>query len=219
VIVRAKISNADLAELLARKAETSSGILVRAFRRAARSAFLWPERAGDLLAADRALTDLHGVGPFIARQLQKWIEKPPREQTKAPAIRRDFLTRADARGILASNPEWAKRLRGDLQMHTTWSDGSASIMEMAQAARDRSYAYIAITDHSKGLKIAGGIDEKALAQQAREIAQANRAMRDSGLTVLRSIEMNLNPRGEGDMDRKSLAPRSRSGRVSLVLAD
>jgi DNA polymerase (family 10) len=96
-------------------------------------------------------------------------------------------------------------------MHTGWSDGSASILEMAQAARERGYGYIAITDHSKGLKIAGGIDEKALAEQGREIAGVNGALRGSGLTVLRSIEMNLNPRGEGDMDSKSL------GRLDVVL--
>jgi len=211
VIAARSPSNADLAELLARKAETSSGILVRAFRRAARSAFLWPERASDLVAANRPLTELHGVGPFIAKQLRAWIEKPPREETRSPALRRDFLTRADARVILASNPEWTKRLRGDLQMHTNWSDGSASILEMAEAAKERGYAYIAITDHSKGLKIAGGIDEKALTEQGREIAGVNDALRGAGLTVLRSIEMNLNPRGEGDMDPKSLA------RLDLVL--
>ena len=196
--------------MLARKAETSTGILVRAFRRAARSAFLWPERAADLLASGRPLTELHGVGPFIAEQLRGWIEKPP-EDAKPPPIRRDFLTRADAHVLLASSADWPKRLRGDLQMHTQWSDGSASIMEMAQAAAERAYEYIAITDHSKGLKIAGGIDEKALARQAVEIAETNAAMRNHGMTVLRSIEMNLNPRGEGDMDRKSLA------RLDLVL--
>lgn len=76
---------------------------------------------------------------------------------------------------------------------------------MAQAAKERHYEYISITDHSKGLKIAGGIDEAALAEQAVEIAGANKALRGSKVPVLRSIEMNLNPRGEGDMDRKSLA--------------
>ncbi|MEY2537734.1 MAG: putative hydrolase [Verrucomicrobiota bacterium] len=207
----AQPSNSDLAELLARKAETSSGILVRAFRRAARSAFLWPEFARDLVASGRSLTELHGVGPYIAKQLRGWIDKPPREKTKTPWIRRDFLTRAEARVILASHPESAKRLRGDLQMHTGLSDGSASILEMAQVAKERGYEYIAVTDHSKGLKIAGGIDEKALGRQAAEIAQANAVMRASRLTVLRSIEMNLDPRGEGDMDRKSLA------RLDLVL--
>jgi putative hydrolase len=205
------ISNAQLAELLARKAETSSGILVRAFRRAARSTFLWPELACDVFQTGRSLTELHGVGPFIAKQLQSWIEKPPREEARPPLIRRDFLTRADARVILAKDSEWSKRSRGDLQMHTNWSDGTASIRTMAEAARDRGYEYIGITDHSKGLKIAGGIDEKALAAQSSEIAGVNRVMAASGLTVLRSLEMNLNPRGEGDMNPKSLA------RLDIVL--
>ncbi|MFL6520442.1 MAG: PHP domain-containing protein [Chthoniobacterales bacterium] len=209
--MRRALSNADLAELLAREAANSSGILVRAFRRAARSAFLWPERAHDVFHAGRPLSELHGVGPFIAKQLQAWIEKPPRQKARPPLIRRDFLTLADARVILAENSDWSARLRGDLQMHTGWSDGSASIAEMAEAAKDRGYEYIAITDHSKGLKIAGGIDEKALAQQAREIAGVNRVMAGSRLTVLRSIEMNLNPRGEGDMNPKSLA------RLDIVL--
>jgi histidinol phosphatase-like PHP family hydrolase len=204
-------SNAEIAELLAQRAEESSGILVRAFKRAARSAFLWPERAADLVATDRSLTELHGIGPFIATQLLKWIENPARPRLTIPAIRRDFLTRADALVILAKRPEWSARLRGDLQMHTTWSDGSGSILQMAQAAQVRHYEYIAITDHSKGLKIAGGIDETALAQQAVEIAEANNTLRGSKLAVLRSIEMNLNPRGEGDMDRRSLA------RLDLVL--
>lgn len=205
------VSNADLAELLARKAETSSGILVRAFRRAARSAFGWPERAADLHDTGRPLTELHGVGPFIAKQLEAWMENPPKDIFRVPAIRRDFLTRADARAILESDPAWEQRLRGDLQMHTVWSDGSASIREMAQAAKQRNYEYIAITDHSKGLKIAGGIDERALAKQAREIATANRSRQTRDLTVLRSIEMNLSPRGEGDMDPKALA------RLDIVL--
>jgi histidinol phosphatase-like PHP family hydrolase len=204
-------SNSDLAELLARKSETASGILVRAFRRAARSAFLWPERATELHAAGRALTELHGVGPFIAAQLKEWLETPVPAGRNAPAIRHDFLTLADARAVLAAKPAWARLLRGDLQMHTLWSDGSASVLEMAEAARERNYQYIAITDHSKGLKIAGGIDENALARQAVEIAKANRMLRASNLTVLRSIEMNLNPRGEGDMNSKSLA------RLDLVL--
>src|SRR6266513_445480 len=202
-----KPSNADLAELLARKGETSSGILVRAFRRAARSAFLWPELASDFLAAGRPLTELHGVGPFISKQLQAWIEKPPREETKPPAIRRDFLTRADTRVSLAANPEWSKRLRGDLQMHTVWSDGSASVAEMAAAAVERGYEYIGITDHSKGLKIAGGIDEAQLSRQAVEIEQVNEILagKSQPARVLRSIELNLNPRGEGDMDEQSLS--------------
>jgi len=77
---------------------------------------------------------------------------------------------------------------------------------MADAAAGRSYEYIAITDHSKGLKIAGGIDELELARQGAEIAKLNMVLRKSGrkLVVLRSVEMNLNRRGEGDMSPDSL---------------
>ena len=201
------VSNAELAELLACEAEKSSGILVRAFRRAARYAFLWPENAGDLVAQERPLTELRGVGPFIAKQIQRWMEKPPPPARKVPPLRRDFFALADARKLLGANRAWAKSLRGDLQMHTHWSDGSGTIAEMAEAARQRDYQYIAITDHSKGLKIAGGIDEAQLKEQIAEINKTNMSILRSGgnFAVLSSLELNLNPRGEGDMDPRSLA--------------
>ena len=203
LILLRKISNTELAELLAREAEQSSGIRVRAFRRAARSAFLWPERAADLVAGARALTELHGVGPFIERQLREWIENPP-PRPSVPLIRRDFVTLADAKASLAVKPAWAKLLRGDLQMHTHWSDGSGSVADMGTAGIERGYEYLAITDHSKGLKIAGGINEAALKRQADEIDSFNNSLGKNRLTVLRSIEMNLNPRGEGDMEPGAL---------------
>src|SRR5439155_19394548 len=69
------------------------------------------------------------------------------------------------------------------------------------------YEYIAMTDHSKGSKIAGGIDQAALRKQAAEIAKTNMSILRAGrkVTVLTSIEMNLNPRGEGDMEPRALA--------------
>ena len=199
------LSNTDVAELLAQQAETETGILVRAFRRAARSAFLWPEEVSDLIAQNRSLTELRSIGPFIEKQIRQWIEKPHQAKT-VPAIRRDFLSLAEARRLLATRPAWTKKLRGDLQMHTDWSDGSGTIEEMADAAANRSYEYICITDHSKNLKIAGGIDEAELKRQGAEIRDVNAARSKSGphVTVLRSTEMNLNPRGEGDMSSDSL---------------
>jgi histidinol phosphatase-like PHP family hydrolase len=201
------LSNTHVAELLARQAERESGILSRAFRRAARSAFLWPEEITQIAAQNRSLTELRAIGPFIDRQIRRWLDKPPRVSKRIPPIRRDFISLADARRLLALKPEWSTRLRGDLQMHTRWSDGSATIPEMADAATDRSYQYIAITDHSQGLKIASGIDERALKQQRTEIVKLNALLRKSGknLVVLRSVEMNLNRRGEGDMSPKSLS--------------
>ena len=202
------LSNTNIAELLAKQAQRETGILSRAFRRAARSAFLWPENVSDLASQNRSLTELRGIGPFIERQILHWIDKPLRLSGKIPAIRQDFISLAEAGQLLAKNPAWSKNLRGDLQMHTRWSDGSGTIAEMANAANQRSYEYIAITDHSRSLKIAGGIDERTLKKQGAEITKLNILASKSGakLIVLRSVEMNLNPRGEGDMSPKSLAP-------------
>ena len=201
------LSNTDAAELLARRAERESGILSRAFRRAARSAFLWPEEIAQVAAQNRSLTELRAIGPFIEKQIRRWLDKLPRMPKRTPTIRRDFISMAEAKRALAKKPEWAMNLRGDLQMHTRWSDGSGTIAEMTEAATERSYEYIGITDHSQGLKIAGGIDERALKQQGKEIVKLNLLNRKSGkdLVVLRSVEMNLSRRGEGDMSPESLS--------------
>jgi len=208
------LSNTDIAELLARQAERESGILSRAFRRAARSAFLWPEEVAQVAAQHRSLTELRSIGPFIEKQIRGWLDKPPQSSKRIPEIRRDFISLAEARRLLAKRPAWSKKLRGDLQMHTRWSDGSGTIAEMADAAKERSYSYIAITDHSKGLKIAGGIDEPTLRKQGIEIAKVNTltSKLDGRLIVLRSVEMNLSPRGEGDMSQACLSS------LDLVLA-
>jgi len=208
------LSNIQIAELLALQAERESGFLARAFRRASRSAFLWPQEVAELAEQNRSLTELRAIGPFIEKQISRWLDRPPRLPRTTPAIRRDFISLADARQLLAKKPEWAKNLRGDLQMHSRWSDGSGTIGEMADAATARSYQYIAITDHSKGLKIAGGIDERALEKQGAEIEKLNMVLRKSrrNLVVLRSLEMNLNRCGEGDMSPHSLSA------LDLVLA-
>ena len=95
-----------MAELLAREAEQHEGIRQRALKRAARYAFLWPEHASDVLAAGRSLTELKGVGPFIAQRLSGWLEKPP--LLRPPPLRRGFLTLAEARSLLDGNPAWTK---------------------------------------------------------------------------------------------------------------
>jgi DNA polymerase (family 10) len=80
-------------------------------------------------------------------------------------------------------------IRGDLHMHTTESDGANSIAEMAEAARDRGYDYIAITDHSQSLKITNGLSEKRLRQHIRAIDQLNAKLR--GFRVLKSAEVDI----------------------------
>lgn len=200
------LDNLQIAELLALEAESAPPPANRALRRASRRALLWTEEAGELMNQRRSLTELSGVGPYIERLIVGWV-KEMQTAPDPPQIRANFLTMTHARSVLAKKPSWLGGIKGDLQMHTDWSDGEASIVEMAEAATERGYEYIAITDHSKGLKIAGGIDEAQLAQQGREIDAINGSLAPSGkkLRVLRSVEMNLNPRGEGDMESGALA--------------
>ncbi|HZR67071.1 MAG TPA: PHP domain-containing protein [Terriglobales bacterium] len=200
------LSNSDISELLALAAESAKMPLQKALRRASRKALMWPEETATLVAECRPLTELAGVGPSLNRIIRGWIENPP-EVPKPPEIRQRFFTLTRARAVLAKSPEWARNLKGDLQMHTQWSDGSGSVEDMARAAIDRGYEYIAITDHSKGLKIAGGIDEAQLNQQAEEIEQVNAAVASEKhkFRVLRSIELNFDPRGNGDMNSGALA--------------
>lgn len=203
-------TNADLAELLALEAQRAKMPAQRALRRASRHAFLWPIEAATLLEQGRSLTELQSVGPYIEKFLIGWIEGGA-AAPRPPEIRRQFLTMTEAEAILAKKPSWLRSVRGDLQMHTNWSDGEGTIAEMADAAIERGYEYIAITDHTKGLAIAGGIDEEEVCEQGREIDIVNDRCGNgcvesvrSSLTVLRSVELNLNPRGEGDMDHGCL---------------
>jgi hypothetical protein len=75
--LKVSLSNAALADLLAQEAKRQKGIRRRAFKKAARSAFLWPQLAGDLVREGCSLTELKGIGPFIAKQLRAWLERPP----------------------------------------------------------------------------------------------------------------------------------------------
>ena len=68
-------------------------------------------------------------------------------------------------------------IRGDLQIHTTASDGKNSIAEMAQKGKEMGYAYMAITDHSKAVRVAGGMDEKELARHLKEIEKVDAQVR------------------------------------------
>lgn len=197
------LSNAEIAEMLAREAEHAKQPLQRALRRASRRALIWPDEVTTLCSRGESLTQLSGIGPYLNRVILQWLSDLP-ESVHPPEIRQDFLTLAATRSIREKDLGLFERVCGDLQMHTTWSDGSASIQEMAEAGLNRGYSYIAITDHAKGLKIAGGIDENQLARQSDEISEVNRSMRDRGIRVLRSIELNLSPDGQGDMDGKKL---------------
>jgi DNA polymerase (family 10) len=81
------------------------------------------------------------------------------------------------------------QIRGDLHLHTKWSDGAHTIRQMAEAAKKRGYKYIAITDHSQSLKFAGGLVEERLKKQIELIQKLNQELKD--FTILSGIEVDI----------------------------
>ncbi|RDW16286.1 DNA polymerase/3'-5' exonuclease PolX [Oceanobacillus arenosus] len=82
-------------------------------------------------------------------------------------------------------------IRGDLHMHTTWSDGAQSLEEMVNKVREKGYEYMAITDHSRYLRVANGLDEKRLREQREEIAALNAKYND--FRIFAGVEMDILP--------------------------
>jgi histidinol phosphatase-like PHP family hydrolase len=206
------LTNEQIAELLALAAEEHEENKQKAARRASRKAYGWPEEVADMVEAGTSLKTLAGVGPWVSRLILDWLEDPPEVPDPSP-LRADFMTLAEAKRTLGASPEFRDDLRGDLQMHTTYSDGRVSVKEMALEAIALGHEYIAITDHTKGLKIAGGMNEEVLATQLAEIDGLNDEMAAGGATfrVLKAVEMNISPDGSGDMEPDAL------DRLDLVL--
>lgn len=101
-------------------------------------------------------------------------------------------------------------IRGDLHAHSTWSDGHNSIPEMAEAARARGYEYIAITDHSRSLGVAGGLTPAELVAQIEEIERLNANWDD--FRILTGTEVDILADGTLDFDDELLA------RLDIVIA-
>ncbi|MBI2473459.1 DNA polymerase/3'-5' exonuclease PolX [Candidatus Uhrbacteria bacterium] len=93
-------------------------------------------------------------------------------------------------------------LQGDLQTQTDWSDGTASIEEMAKAAKAYGMNYMAVTDHTHSLQIARGLDEKRLTQQAAEIDNLNKKLK--GFRILKSTECDVLKDGTLDLSDEIL---------------
>jgi DNA polymerase (family 10) len=111
-------------------------------------------------------------------------EEPHREEPPA------FLVRVDD-------------VRGDLHVHTSWSDGKASVLEMAEEAVARGYEYLAICDHTPSVRVVPGLDADAVRRQADEIAEANELL--APFRVLRGIECDILADGTLDLPDDVLA--------------
>ena len=101
-------------------------------------------------------------------------------------------------------------IKGDLHMHSTWSDGAFSIEEMVEACRAKGYQYMAITDHSQYLRVANGLTTERLLKQIEDIKEINKKYDD--IEVLSGIEMDILPDGTLDYDDDILE------KVDLVIA-
>ncbi|MBU1034366.1 DNA polymerase/3'-5' exonuclease PolX [Patescibacteria group bacterium] len=94
-------------------------------------------------------------------------------------------------------------VRGDLQTQTDWTDGSASIEEMALAAKKSGLSYMAVTDHTKALAFVGGLNDNEVTKQGKEIDRLNRKLR--GFTILKGTECDILRDGSLDLSDKTLA--------------
>jgi DNA polymerase (family 10) len=160
------------------------------------------------LAIDRGLK-LNEYGLYKgSRALAGATEEEVYERLKlpwiAPELREDRgEIEAASKGKLPRLIELAD-LRGDLHVHTNWSDGTASLEAMAQAARAHGLDYIAISEHSRRLTVAHGLDPVRLAKQVHEIERLNPAL--SGVQLLTGIEVDILDDGALDLPDASLAP-------------
>lgn len=93
-------------------------------------------------------------------------------------------------------------IRGDLHLHSQWSDGAASIGDIVERAVEKGYSYVAITDHSQSLKIARGLTPERLDEQYDYIDRLNREL--DGITVLKGIEVDILARGGLDLEDEIL---------------
>jgi DNA polymerase (family 10) len=94
-------------------------------------------------------------------------------------------------------------LQGDVHMHTVETDGRNTIEEMAEAAKERGYKYIAITDHSKNLAFANGLDDKRAVAHIQRIREANKQI--NGITIFAGIEVDILADGDLDLSDEVLA--------------
>ncbi len=94
-------------------------------------------------------------------------------------------------------------VRGDLHVHSDWSDGKATVLEMAEAARERGYEYLAVCDHTRNVRVVPGLDADDVRRQADEIAAANEQL--APFRVLRGIECDILPDGTLDLPDDVLA--------------
>jgi putative hydrolase len=185
------------------------------YKRAAAAIFALDTPLTDLVGPDGTWPKIPGIGPGSARVIREVLEtggSPTVEQAvetsgrradidRRRQLRRHFLSRAEVRRVL-SDPAFAgptiQHYLGDLQMHSEWSDGAPTVQDIAAGCLERGYQYSAVTDHSYGLKIAGGMSMAEAVQQRKAIDEVN-ARYGAQFRLLQGIEANIDAAGQLDL--------------------
>jgi len=168
---------------------------VQAFRRAADTVRELPPEKLQSLATQGRLQDLPGVGSSTAGVI---------EQALAGGVP-EYLARLRAEDAPDAGPGAPIRaaLRGDLHLHSDWSDGGSAIEQMARHAAELGHEYMALTDHSPSLKVANGLTADRLRQQLELVAELNEEL--APFRILTGIEVDILEDGTLDQDENLLA--------------
>jgi putative hydrolase len=143
-----------------------------------------------------ALTTIEGVGPGIAKVLAGLIET--NQSSYLERLRKEMgqPAREDETQIDMS------QYRGDVHSHTRWSDGKATMLEMAEGAQAMGYRYLGITDHSPRITVVHGLGAERLLEQSREMADVQSKVQD--VTLLQGIEVDILEDGALDLPNEVL---------------
>jgi putative hydrolase len=162
---------------------------VRAFLRAHEIvAALPPGELDERIAAD-TVQELEGIGPSTGRVIVE----------AASGIEPAYLARLEEETVLrmAEGDAYREALRGDCHLHSTWSDGGASIEKMARTAMEMGHEYMVLTDHSPRLTIAHGLNRERLLEQWKEIDEVSE--RVAPFRILKGMEVDIFEDGSLDL--------------------
>src|SRR5882762_321838 len=186
------------------------------YKRAAAAILALEEPIESLLQPDGTLRKIPNIGPSSTRvilevlqtgtspTIERAIDESGQHQDVAQRrdLRGNFLSRAQVLAAVRNNKLSGPRLedyRGDLQMHSTWSDGSQTLGQIVEAGIERGYSFCGVTDHSYGLPIARGVSMARLVEQHLEIDRLNKKYRGR-FRLIKGIEANI--RADGSVDMK-----------------
>jgi histidinol phosphatase-like PHP family hydrolase len=209
-----------LRDLSAVQSERQSSL---GYERAASAVFNLERPLESYVEADGTLRKIPHVGPkservaldvlrtggsqFVEDAIRGGASARAADAEKGRALRANYMSRARVLEILdtaAPGAIAATDYRGDLQMHSTWSDGRQTIEDIIEAALVRGYEFCGLTDHSYGLRIAGGVSMADLAQQHVEIDHLNQRYQGR-FRLIKGIEANIGADGSIDMTPGELA--------------